>query len=53
MCGESMSKQETYILLKKSISQGERVRYKEFSEAVEQIMNDVKLDAYYLVYHMF
>lgn len=38
--------------MKRSISQGDRVRYKDFNAAIEQIMNDVKIDAYYLVQNL-
>ena len=38
--------------MKKSLSQGDNVNYKEFSMAVESIINDVKVDAFYLVHHL-
>jgi len=52
LCGSNLSKQETYLLMKKSDSQGDRVQYRKMSLAVENIMNDVKVDPYLMVLHM-
>jgi len=38
--------------MKKANSQGDLVHYKEFSLAIEQVINDVKVDAFYLVHHL-
>ena len=38
--------------MKKSQSKGDKIKYKEFTLAVEQIINDVKADPFQLVYNL-
>ena len=38
--------------MKKANSQGDQVKYRDFSLAVENVINDVKVDPYYLVQHL-
>jgi hypothetical protein len=53
MCGQVLSQQEERILLKKSQVRGNnKLRYREFTQAVEEITNDVKADPYILVLNL-
>ncbi len=52
MLGANLTQQESYLLLKKANSQGDVINYKEFSLTVEQVINDAKVDAFYLVHHL-
>lgn len=38
--------------MKKSKSKGDKVKYRDFSIAIEQITNDVKADPYQLVFNL-
>jgi hypothetical protein len=51
-CGQTLTKQETYLLLKKSKCGGENFTYKDFLEANTWNINDVHVDAYYLTHHL-
>lgn len=52
MCGQALSQQEERILLKKSHMRGSKLKFREFTLAVEEITNDVKADPYQLVYNL-
>ena len=46
LCGSKLSKQEIFILMKKAKCHDQYLDYKPFVTAVEQILNDVKIDPY-------
>eukprot|EP00347_Sterkiella_histriomuscorum_P016480 403353018 len=53
LCGQELTNQEKNIMLKKAKSKGDQLKYKDLSLAVEMIINDVKVDPYYLVQNLF
>jgi hypothetical protein len=52
LCGHNLTKQETYLLMKKSLSQGDTVQYKKFCDSLTYSVNDVQVDAYILTHHL-